>query len=90
MRVAAKEAASRGIRVNVVAPGPIANDFQADIERRLGEVLGRDATRMLDEAIPLGRHARVEEIAQTVLFLASPQGSFSTGSVFMADGGMHV
>ncbi|OVZ55203.1 short-chain dehydrogenase [Pigmentiphaga sp. NML080357] len=90
MRVAAKEAAGRGIRVNVVAPGPIANAFQADIERRLGEVLGRDATRMLDEAIPLGRHARVEEIAQTVLFLASPQGSFSTGSVFMADGGMHV
>lgn len=90
MRTAAKEAAPRGIRVNVVAPGPIDNGFQAEVERRLSAVVGRDATRMLDEAIPLGRHARPGEIAQTVLFLASPRSSFSTGSVFMADGGMHV
>src|SRR5574337_2065222 len=43
MRVAAKEAAARGIRVNVIAPGPVANGFQADIERRLSGVVGRDA-----------------------------------------------
>ena len=90
MRVAAKEAAPRGIRVNVIAPGPIANDFQADIERRLSAVVGRDATAMLDSMIPLGRHGAPQEIAQMVLFLASARSSFSTGSVFMADGGMHV
>lgn len=90
MRVAAKEGAARGIRVNVIAPGPIANDFQADIERRLGAVVGRDATQMLDGMIPLGRHGRPEEIAQMVLFLAGERSSFSTGGVFMADGGMHV
>jgi len=90
MRVAAKEGAARGIRVNVVAPGPIANDFQADIERRLTSVVGRDATQMLDGMIPLGRHGRPEEIAQMALFLASARSSFSTGGVFMADGGMHV
>jgi NAD(P)-dependent dehydrogenase (short-subunit alcohol dehydrogenase family) len=90
MRVAAKEAARRNIRVNVIAPGPIANEFQADIERRLSSVVGRDATQMLDAMIPLGRHAEPREIAQMVLFLASGRSSFSTGGVFMADGGMHV
>lgn len=90
MRVAAKEVAPRGIRVNAIAPGPIANAFQDDIERRLSAVVGRDATQMLDEAIPLGRHARAEEIARLVVFLASAESSFSTGGVFMADGGMHI
>ena len=90
MRVAAKEAARRNVRVNVIAPGPIANEFQADIERRLSHVVGRDATQMLDGMIPLGRHGEPREIAEMVLFLASPRSSFSTGGVFMADGGMHV
>jgi len=90
MRVAAKEAACRGIRVNVVAPGPIDNGFQHDIERRIGTMIGRDATELLNSMIALGRHARPEEIAQTVLFLASSRSSFATGGVFMADGGMSI
>jgi NAD(P)-dependent dehydrogenase (short-subunit alcohol dehydrogenase family) len=90
MRVVAKEAAGRKIRVNVLAPGPIDNSFQLKIEERLTEILGEDGTEMLNRAIPLGRHGRAEEIARLVLFLASDQSSFSTGSVFMADGGMNV
>lgn len=90
MRVAAKEGASLGIRVNVIAPGPIENDFQLDIEQRLSQVVGRDATQMLDGMIMLGRHGRPEEIARAVLFLASDDSSFTTGTVLMADGGMHV
>jgi NAD(P)-dependent dehydrogenase (short-subunit alcohol dehydrogenase family) len=89
-RVVAKEAAGRGIRVNVLAPGPTENSFQSSIEERLTEVVGRDATEMLDQAIALGRHGRPEEIAQMVLFLASDRSGFSTGSVFMADGGMGI
>ena len=90
MRVAAKECAPRGIRVNVIAPGPIDNGFQSNIEDRLSGIVGRNATEMLDEKIPLGRHGSADEIARMVLFLASDQSSFSTGGVFMADGGMHI
>ena len=90
MRTVAKEAASRNIRVNVLAPGPIDNSFQSKIEERLTEVIGQDGTEFLNNIIPLGRHGHAEEVAQMVLFLASDRSSFSTGSVFMADGGMNV
>jgi NAD(P)-dependent dehydrogenase (short-subunit alcohol dehydrogenase family) len=90
MRTVAKEVAVRNIRVNVVCPGPIENAFQADVEVALSAVMGRNATEVLDAATPLGRHARVEEIAKMVLFLASDQSSYSTGSTFMADGGMNA
>lgn len=89
-RVVAKEAAGRKIRVNVLAPGPVDNSFQLKIEKQLTEVVGQDGTAFLNNIIPLGRHGRPEEIAQMVLFLASDRSSFSTGSVFMADGGMNI
>jgi len=90
MRTVAKEAAHRRIRVNVVAPGPIANDFQRNVETGLSRAIGRDAGKFLDGLIPLGRHGLPEEIGQLVLYLASDQSSFSTGGVFMADGGMSI
>lgn len=90
MRTVAKEAAGRRIRVNVVAPGPIDNDFQRQVESGLTRAIGSDAKRFLDGIIPLGRHGSAEEIGRMVLFLASEQSSFSTGGVFMADGGMHI
>ncbi|MCX8004844.1 MAG: SDR family oxidoreductase [Burkholderiaceae bacterium] len=88
MRSVAREAAARRIRVNTVHPGPVANDFQRDLERRLTGVLGRDATAFFDELIPLRRHATPEEVARAVLFLASDDSSFTTGSILMVDGGM--
>jgi len=89
-RVVAKEAAGRNIRVNVFAPGPTDNSFQSTIEERLTEIVGEDGTEFLNRIIPLGRHGQAEEVARMVLFLASDQSSFSTGSVFMADGGMNI
>jgi NAD(P)-dependent dehydrogenase (short-subunit alcohol dehydrogenase family) len=88
MRTVAKEAARRRIRVNTLHPGPIDNAFQARIEENIGKMAGIDATRMLNEAIPLHRHARPEEIARCALYLASDLSSFVTGSMLMADGGL--
>lgn len=90
MRSIAKETASRRIRVNIVAPGPIDNRFQLKIEEELTRVVGQDWTEFVNRAIPLGRHGKPEEIARMVLFLASDQSSFSTGNIFMADGGMSI
>ena len=89
-RVVAKEAAPRNIRVNVFAPGPVENEFQSRIEERLTEIVGQDGTEFLNGVIPLRRHGLPGEVAQMVLFLASDRSSFSTGSVFMADGGMNI
>ncbi len=90
MRTVAKELAPQNIRANIIAPGPIDNSFQLDVEDRLGKIVGRDGTEFLNEHIPMGRHGSPEEVAKMVLFLASDQSSFSTGSVFHADGGMNV
>ncbi|MGI9525010.1 MAG: SDR family NAD(P)-dependent oxidoreductase, partial [Hyphomicrobiaceae bacterium] len=89
-RCAAQELARQNIRVNVLAPGPIDNEFQKTIEDRITVTTGVDGTQMLNDRIPLRRHGHPDEIAQSVLFLASDNSSFSTGGVFMADGGMHI
>jgi NAD(P)-dependent dehydrogenase (short-subunit alcohol dehydrogenase family) len=89
MRSVAKEAARRRIRVNTLHPGPVDNAFQARIEQNIGMMAGDiDATRMLNEAIPLGRHAEPEEIARSALYLASDLSSFVTCTTLMVDGGM--
>lgn len=88
MRCLAKELAPRRIRVNTVHPGPVDNSFQLSVEEGLGREIGRDGTEFFNEMIPLGRHGRPEEIARSVLYLASDQSSFTTGSMLMVDGGM--
>jgi|SRR5665213_799738 len=88
MRSVSKNAARRNIRVNTLHPGPIDNEFQLNIEQGIGALTGLDGTALLNDAIPLHRHARAEEIARAALFLASDQSSFTTGSILMADGGM--
>jgi len=52
--------------------------------------LGIDATEMINRDIPLGHHAKAEEIARSALSLVSDASSFSTGGVYMADGGMNA
>jgi NAD(P)-dependent dehydrogenase (short-subunit alcohol dehydrogenase family) len=88
MRCIAREVAPRKIRVNTVNPGPIDNEFMRTAERSMSQLIGRDAGQMFDEIIPLGRHGLPEEVARAVLFLASDQSSYTSGSTLMVDGAM--
>jgi NAD(P)-dependent dehydrogenase (short-subunit alcohol dehydrogenase family) len=90
MRVLAKELAGRNIRVNTIHPGPVDNDFQLGVEKKLGELIGRDGTQFFNDIIPLRRHVRPDEVARSVLYLASDASSFTTGSLLMVDGGMSI
>ncbi len=88
MRCLAKELAPRRIRVNTIPPGPINNGFQHSVEADLTRVINRDGAEFFNAMIPLGRHGAPEEIAQSVLYLASDESRFTTGSLLMVDGGM--
>ncbi len=78
---AALEAAGSGVRVNVVAPGPIDTGM-------LTRFTGTDERKATQTAgVPLKRLGRPEEIAQTIVFLAGDKASFITGTIISVDGG---
>lgn len=73
--------ASEGIRCNSVHPAPIETDMTADVradKNRLADMVRR---------IPMGRYGKPEEVAYAVLYLASNESSFVTGSELVVDGG---
>ncbi|HEY7433454.1 MAG TPA: glucose 1-dehydrogenase [Streptosporangiaceae bacterium] len=78
-KVAALDYADQGIRVNVVAPGPILTHHL--------QAAGEEAQRMAGKSTPMRRTGTVAEVAETVLWLCSPQSSFITGTVIPIDGG---
>jgi 3-oxoacyl-[acyl-carrier protein] reductase len=78
----AKEYASRNILVNCVAPG--------FIETEMTDALPAEARTTLLEEIALGRLGRPEDVAGTVLFLASDLAQYITGQVLVVDGGMVI
>jgi NAD(P)-dependent dehydrogenase (short-subunit alcohol dehydrogenase family) len=88
MRTAAKEMAGRGVRVNSLHPGPVDNDFQHRIEVAETGRSSREAQKIFDSLIPLGRHASAAEIAAAVVYLASDESAFMTGHAFALDGGL--
>lgn len=77
---AARELASRNIRINAVAPG--------FIETRMTEVLPEAIRQKMLAAIPLGRFGRPEDVANVVLFLAGQDAAYMTGQVLTISGGM--
>lgn len=81
-RQAALELAPRGIRVNVIAPGPFKGT-------RIGgeAVLDEAGEKEWEETIPLGRMGTLAEIQAPMLFLVAPGNSFVTGAVLAVDGG---
>ena len=85
-RTLSAELVGRGIRVNVVSPGPVATPILG----RMGmppEVL-EETAKSIQAQVPMKRFGRPEEIAKTVLFLASSDSSFLLGTEIVADGGM--
>jgi NAD(P)-dependent dehydrogenase (short-subunit alcohol dehydrogenase family) len=76
------EWAGRGIRVNAVAPGPVASEGAA---RQLWST--PEAAERIGRAVPLGRWGQPREIADAVVFLASPLSAFITGETLTVDGG---
>jgi 3-oxoacyl-[acyl-carrier protein] reductase len=79
-RSLAREVGSRGITVNVVAPGFVDTDMTAELdEARRTEILS---------AVPLGRYADVDEVAAVVDFLVGPDAGYLTGAVIPVDGGL--
>lgn len=79
-KAVAKELASRNITVNAVAPG--------FIETEMTDVLSDSVKEAAVATIPLGRFGKVEDIAETVVFLASDRAKYITGQVLCVDGGI--
>jgi 3-oxoacyl-[acyl-carrier protein] reductase len=78
----AREVGSRGITVNVVAPGFIATDMTAQ--------LPAEQQQQLVQQVALGRLGAVEDIANAVAFLASPSAGYITGETLHVNGGMYM
>ena len=78
----AKEVASRNIMVNAVAPGYI--------ETEMTEKLGEKVKEKLVSLIPTGKLGSIDDVAKTVLFLASEDSNYITGFVINIDGGMGI
>jgi 3-oxoacyl-[acyl-carrier protein] reductase len=79
-RSLAREVGSRGITVNVVAPGMVDTDMIAS--------LGDQRVEQLRSMVPLGRAATADEVAGAVVFLSSGDAAYVTGAVLPVDGGL--
>lgn len=81
-KACAKEMASRGVRVNAVAPGFIETDMTDKIPEKIRE-------KMIS-SIPLSRMGKPEDVARVVCFLASDDAGYMTGEVLKVDGGLFM
>jgi acetoacetyl-CoA reductase len=78
----ALESATKGITVNAIAPGYISTDMM--------DILKEDIKEKIVSGIPVGRFGNINEVASAVLFLASDQASFITGTTLNVNGGQYL
>jgi meso-butanediol dehydrogenase/(S,S)-butanediol dehydrogenase/diacetyl reductase len=88
-RTLACEEAEHGVRANAVCPGSTLTDFHIAKATRAGKSVELLKTERQDTSL-LGRWAMPEEIARPILWLASDEGSFITGTALMVDGGLSI
>lgn len=86
VRVASAELVGKGIRVNAISPGAIGTPFWGKIG--LSEDVLKSAGEAITNQIPIKRWGQPEEIAKTVLFLASDDSSYIVGNELVVDGGL--
>jgi NAD(P)-dependent dehydrogenase (short-subunit alcohol dehydrogenase family) len=86
MRTAALECAESDVRVNLVCPGPVRSSMADAVGASLG-MTAEEYEKVVSPTIPMGRYATLEEVAEMMLFLASDNSSYCTGSIFPLDGG---
>lgn len=90
MRSAALDFAPKNIRVNTVNPSPVETRMMRSLEEGFAPGDAAQAKEQMAAAIPMGRYAEPEDIAKLMLFLASDDSTFITGSVYIADGGSNA
>ncbi|MCA1010323.1 SDR family NAD(P)-dependent oxidoreductase [Halobacillus halophilus] len=87
-KVASLEAAPSSVRVNSVHPSPVNTRMMRSLEKGFSPKNAEAAKEEQTSAIPLNRYGETEDIAKVVLFLASDDSRFVTGSQYRVDGGM--
>lgn len=88
VRSVAQEGAPSGIRVNAVCPGVVDDHMMRLVESSLAPGASDQAKAMFSNRVPLKRYATTEDIARMMLFLASDESSYVTGSAHLVDGGI--
>jgi meso-butanediol dehydrogenase/(S,S)-butanediol dehydrogenase/diacetyl reductase len=88
-RTLAFEEAANGIRVNVVCPGSTLTEFHVNRTRAAGKSVEELKSQRQDTSL-LGRWAEPMEIARPILWMASDEASFITGTTLVVDGGLHI
>ncbi len=84
------EVAPRKIRVNTINPSPVDNRMMRSLEAGYAPGDAETVKKELEKIIPLGRYAKPVEIGELVLFLASDESRFITGTTQVIDGGMNA
>lgn len=87
MRTAVAELSGQNIRVNTVHPGFVDNQMSRSLRDGINPGKGEKVKAEINNQIPMGRHAKPEEISNMVAFLFSEESSYAHGNTFVVDGG---